>query len=134
MELCGITFVDLMLFTGRGFKIKSLRSCSYHIISLKIALVIVVISILINYLLTDARTDRHGVYGEITLNRSCNAFKFNPSKKYHAVPNPCKKDGQIKLKHLLQLPAQPSPFLDSTENTPFIYLPKKSKYLKADFW
>ena len=44
------------------------------------------------------------------------------------------KDGQIELKHLnLQFPAQPLPLLGSTENTTFVYLPKKSMYLKADF-
>ena len=33
----------------------------------------------------------------------------------------------------MQYPAQPSPFLGSTENTTLLYLPKKSKYLKANF-
>ena len=86
-------------------------------------------------LLTDGQTDRHGAYREITLNKSCNAFKFNPSKINLAVPNACQKDGQIELKHLLQFPAQPSSFLGSMENSTFvyIYIPKKSKYLKADF-
>ena len=44
-----------------------------------------------------------------------------------------KKYGRIDLKHLLQFPDQPSPVLGSTEDTAFVYLPKKSKYLKADF-
>ena len=44
-----------------------------------------------------------------------------------------KKYGKIDLKHLLQFPDQPSPILGSTENTTFVRLPKKSKYLKADF-
>ena len=44
-----------------------------------------------------------------------------------------KKYGRIDLKHLLQFPDQPSPILGSTENTTFVHLPKKSKYLKADF-
>ena len=44
-----------------------------------------------------------------------------------------KKYGKIDLKHLLQFPDQPSPILGSTENTTFLHLPKKSKYLKADF-
>ena len=34
--------------------------------------------------------------------------------------------------HLLQFPAQPSPFLGFMENTTFVHLPKKSKYLKVD--
>ena len=54
-------------------------------------------------------------------------------KKKHAVPIACKKYGKIDLKHLLQFPDQPSPILGSTENTTFVHLPKKSKYLKADF-
>ena len=45
-----------------------------------------------------------------------------------------KKYGKINLKHLLQFPDQPSPILGSTENTTFVHLPKKSKYLKADFF
>ena len=45
-----------------------------------------------------------------------------------------KKYGKIDLKHLLQFPDQPSPILGSTENTTFVHLPKKSKYLKADFF
>ena len=44
-----------------------------------------------------------------------------------------KKYGKIDLKHLLQFPDQPSHILGSTENTTFVHLPKKSKYLKADF-
>ena len=44
-----------------------------------------------------------------------------------------KKYGKIDLKHLLQFPDQPSPILGSTEITTFVHLPKKSKYLKADF-
>ena len=74
-------------------------------------------------------------------------LKFNPSKKKkHAVPIACQKirqnrsetliavPGKIDLKHLLQFPDQPSPVLGSTENTTFVHLPKKSKYLKADFF
>ena len=30
---------------------------------------------------TDGETDRHGAYREITIKRSCNVLKFNPSKK-----------------------------------------------------
>ena len=45
-----------------------------------------------------------------------------------------KKHGKIDLKHLLQFPDQPSHILGSTENTTFVHLPKKSKYLKADFF
>ena len=60
-------------------------------------------------------------------------FKLNASKKKHAVPIACKKNAKIDLKHLLQFPAQPSPILGSTEKTTFVHLPKKSKYLKADF-
>ena len=44
-----------------------------------------------------------------------------------------KKYGEIDLKHLLQFPARPLHILGSTENTTFMHLPKKSKYLKADF-
>ena len=44
-----------------------------------------------------------------------------------------KKYGKIDLKLLLQFPDQPSHILGSTENTTFVHLPKKSKYLKADF-
>ena len=55
-------------------------------------------------------------------------------QKKHAVPIACKKYGKIGLKHLLQFPDQPSPILGSTENTTFVQLPKKSKYLKADFF
>ena len=54
-------------------------------------------------------------------------------QKKHAVPITCQKYGRIDLKHLLQFPDQPSPILGSTENTTFVHLPKKSKYLKADF-
>ena len=43
-----------------------------------------------------------------------------------------KKYGKIDLKHLLQFADQPSPILGSTENTTFVHLPKKSKYLKAE--
>ena len=61
-------------------------------------------------------------------------LKFNSSEKKHAVPIACKKYGKIDLKHLLQFPDQPSHILGSTENTTFVHLPKKSKYLKADFF
>ena len=61
-------------------------------------------------------------------------LKFNPIQKKHAVPIACKKYGKIDLKHLLQFPDQPSLILGSTENTTFVHLPKKSKYLKADFF
>ena len=43
-----------------------------------------------------------------------------------------KNTEKIDLKHLLQFPDQPSHILGSTENTTFVDLPKKSKYLKAD--
>ena len=64
---------------------------------------------------TDTYGWTDGAYRDITLNRSCNEFQFNPSKKKktkkkHVVPNACKKDDQIELKHLLQFPAQPSSF------------------------
>ena len=45
-----------------------------------------------------------------------------------------KNNGKIDLKHLLQFPDQPSHILGSTKNTTFVHLPKKSKYLKADFF
>ena len=54
-------------------------------------------------------------------------------KKKHAVPIACQNYGKIDLKHLLQFPDQPSPILGSTENTTFVHLANKSKYLKADF-
>ena len=44
-----------------------------------------------------------------------------------------KKYGKIDLKHLLQFPDQPLPIPGSTENSTVVHLPKKSKYLKADF-
>ena len=81
----------------------------------------------------DRQTYRHGAKREITLKWSCNVLKLNPSEKKHAVPIECQKYGKIDLKHLLQFPDQPSPILGSTENTTFVHLPKKSKYLKADF-
>ena len=61
-------------------------------------------------------------------------FKLNLSKKKNAVPIACKKEAKIDLKDLLQFPVQPSPILGSTENTTFVHLLKKSKYLKADFF
>ena len=83
---------------------------------------------------TDRQTDRHGALSEITFKRSCNVLKFNLSEKKHVVPIACQKYGKIDLKQLLQFPDQPSPILGSTENTTFVHLPKKSKYLKADFF
>ena len=81
----------------------------------------------------DRQTDRHDALREITNKRSCNVLKLNPSEKKHVVPIACQKYGKIDLKHLLQFPDQPSPILGSIENTTFVHLPKKSKYLKADF-
>ena len=54
-------------------------------------------------------------------------------KKACAADCMSKNPGKIDLKHLLQFPDQPSPILGSTENTTFVHLPKKCKYLKADF-
>ena len=84
-------------------------------------------------LLTSGRTDRQTrcLKGDHS-QRSCNVLKFNPSEKKHAVPIACQKYGKIDLNHLLQFPDQPSHILGSTENTTFVHLPKKSKYLKAD--
>ena len=56
-----------------------------------------------------------------------------PAKKSMWCRLHVKKYGRIDLKDLLQFPDQPSPILGSTENTTFVHLPKKSKYLKADF-
>ena len=82
---------------------------------------------------TDRQTDRHGALRQITFKRSCNVLKFNPNEKKHLMPIACQKYGKIDLKHLLQFPDQLSHILGSTENTTFVHLPKKSKYLKADF-
>ena len=57
------------------------------------------------------------------------------AKKKHAVPIACQKIRQNRSeKVLLQFPDQPSHILGSTENTTFVHLPKKSKYLKAVFF
>ena len=64
---------------------------AYSPCRIKIALVVVEISSYTDKLLTEGRTDRYGAYREITLSRSCNVFKFNPSKTNHSVPNACKK-------------------------------------------
>ena len=55
-------------------------------------------------------------------------------QKKHAVRMACQKYDKIDLKHLLQFPDQPSPILGSIENATFVHLPKKSKYMKADFF
>ena len=82
-----------------------LKSVSVKFHRMYVQIVFSYLPILINYLLTDGQTDKQtdrlgAAYTEITLNRSCNVFEFNPSKKNHSVPNACKKDGQIDLKHL----------------------------------
>ena len=61
-------------------------------------------------------------------------LKFNSSKKSMRCRLHVKKYGKIDVKHLLQFPDKLSPILGSTENTTFVHLPKKSKYLKADFF
>ena len=83
---------------------------------------------------TDRQTDRQtrclkGGHSQKIMQR----VEVQSQQKKHAVPIACKKYGKIDLKHLLQFPDQPSPILGSTENTTFVHLPKKSKYLKADF-
>ena len=60
-------------------------------------------------------------------------FNSIPAKTKSCVPKACKKDGQIELNLLLHFPAQPSPFLCSTENTIVVNLPEKCKHLNADF-
>ena len=106
---------------------KSECSCLYHIISFKI----VELSSYTDKLLTDRQTDT------VLIGRSLSTGRAKCSSSIPAKIMRCrmhvKEDGQIELKHLLQLPAQPSPFLSSMENTTFVYLPKDSKYLKAEF-
>ena len=90
-------------------------------------------------LLTSGRTDRQtdrqtrclkGDHSQKIMQR----VEVQSQQKKHAVPIACqKKYGKIDLKLLLQFPDQPSHILGSTENTTFVHLPKKSKYLKADF-
>ena len=84
---------------------------------------------------TDRRTDRHTqcLKGDHSQNVMQRVEVQSQQKKKHAVPIVCQKYGKIDLKHLLQFPDQPSHILGSTENTTFVHLPKKSKYLKADF-
>ena len=87
-----------------------------------------------NYLRAYGRTDRQtrclkGDHSQKVMQR----VEVQSQQKKHAVPIACKKYGKIDLKHLLQFPDQPSPILGSTENATFVHLPKKSKYLKADF-
>ena len=53
---------------------------------------------LINYLRTDGLTDRHVPFREITLNRSCNVFKFNPS-------NECEKRRPNRIETLIAIPS-----------------------------
>ena len=84
---------------------------------------------------TDGQTNRQtrclkGDHSQKVMQR---CFSSIPAKKNMRCPLHVKKDGRIDLKHLLQFPDQPSPILGSTENTTFVHLPKKSKYLKADF-
>ena len=84
---------------------------------------------------TDRQTDRQtlclkGDYSQKVMQR---VEVQSQQKTKHAVPIACQKYGRNDLKHLLQFPDQPSPILGSTENTTFVHLPKKSKYLKADF-
>ena len=101
----------------------------------EIVLVEVELSSYTEKILTGGRTD--GQTGTVLKGRSLSkghatCFSSIPAKK-NAVPIACQKYGRIDLKHLLQFPDQPSPILGSTENTTFVHLPKKSKYLKADF-
>ena len=93
IELCGFTFVVLMFATGRGFKIMSLCSCSYHIISLKVRM----LSSYTDKLLTDRRTggQTQCLYGN-------NSQQVVRVKKIMWCQTHVKKDGQIELKHLLQ--------------------------------
>ena len=84
----------------------------------------------------DGRTDRQTdtvLKGRSLSKGHATCFSSIPAKKQHVVPIACQKYGRIDLKHLLQFPDQPSRILGSTENTTFVHLPKKSKYLKADF-
>ena len=82
----------------------------------------------------DGKTDRQtrclqGDHSQKVMQR----VEVQSQQTKHAVPIACKKYGKVDLKHLLQFPDQPSHILGSTENTTFVHLPKKSKYLKADF-
>ena len=85
----------------------------------------------------DRQTDRQtrclkGDHSQKVMQRQQRVGSSIPAKKKHAVPIACQKYGKVDLKHLLQFPDQPSHILGSTENTTFVHLPKKSKYLKAD--
>ena len=88
-----------------------------------------------NYLRADGRTDGQtrclkGDHSQKVMQRVLVQPQQNNNMRCRLH---VKKYGRIDLKHLLQFPDQPSPILGSTENTTFVLLPKKSKYLKADF-
>ena len=83
---------------------------------------------------TDRQTDRQTrCLKEDHSQKVMQRVEVQSQQKKRAVPIACQKYGKIDLKHLLQFPDQPSPILGSTENTTFVHLPKKSKYLRADF-
>ena len=84
---------------------------------------------------TDRQTDRQtrclkGDHSQKVMQR---VIVQSQQKKTTCSADCMSKYCRIDLKHLLQFPDQPSPILGSTENTTFVHLPKKSKYLKADF-
>ena len=54
-------------------------------------------------------------------------------KKKHVVPIACQKIRQNRSEKIIAVPGSTVTYLGSTENTTFVHLPKKSKYLKADF-
>ena len=89
------------------------------------------------YLRADGRTDRQtdtvlkGDHSQKVMQR---VEVQSQRKKACGAECMSNKYGKIDLKHLLQFPDQPSPILGSTGNTTFVHLPKKSKYLKADFF
>ena len=87
------------------------------------------------YLRADGRTDRQTrCFKGDHLQKVMQRIEVQSQHKKHVVPIACQKYGKIDLKHLLQFPDQPSPILGSTKNTTFVHLPKKYKYLKADFF
>ena len=59
----------------------------------------------IDKLLMDGRTDRHDAYREIILNRSCNAFKINPSKKLMQCRMHVKKRRPNRIETLTAIPS-----------------------------
>ena len=84
-------------------------------------------------LLTGGRTDRQTDTGDHSQKVMQRVEVQSHQKNTMRCRLHVKKYGKIDLKHLLQFPDQPSHILGSTENTTFVHLPKKSKYLKADF-